>query len=42
MVEDKEKMEVNVPEGDQVPKGARPVGFTGKPQLINYILWELN
>ena len=31
-----------MPEGDQVPKGAQPVGFTGKPQLIKNLNWELN
>lgn len=39
---DKEEMEVDVPEGDHVPKGAQPVGFTSKPQLIKYLYWDLN
>lgn len=30
-----------MPEGDQVPKGTQPVGFTGKPQLIKYLYWDL-
>lgn len=38
---DKEEVEVDVPEGDQVPKGTQPVGFTGKPQLIKYLYWDL-
>lgn len=33
-------MEVDVPEGDQVPKGTQPVGFTGKPQLIKELDWD--
>lgn len=38
---DKEEMEVDVPEGDQVPKGTQPVGFTGKLQLIKCLYWDL-
>lgn len=38
---DKEEIEVDVPEGDQVPKGCQPVGFTGKLQLIKYLCWDL-
>lgn len=34
-------MEVDVPEGDQVPEGTQPVGFTVKPQLIKYLYWDL-
>lgn len=37
---DKEELEVDVPEGDQVPEGAQPVGFTGKTQLIKYLYWD--
>lgn len=32
-------MEVGVPEGDQVPQGTQPVGFTGE-QLIMYPYWD--
>lgn len=41
MLSDKEEMDVDVPEGDQVPKVPQPVGFTGKPQLIKYLYWDL-
>lgn len=38
---DKEELEVDVPEGDQVPEGAQPVGFTGKMQLIKCLYWDV-
>lgn len=39
---DKEELEVDVPEGDQVPEGTQPVAFTGKPQLIKCLYWDLS
>lgn len=38
---DGEDLEVNVPEGDQVPEGTRPVGFHWYKQLIKYLWWDL-
>lgn len=40
MLSRQREIEVDVPEGDQVPGGTQPVGFTGKPQLIKYLYWD--